>query len=113
MDRARHLDATDEMRRRSRQVDQCEISGSKLVAMPLPATDPQHLRPEKRLCPSSISVGEVEQIVRHSQTVPGGMHGVGRADSGHCAAMGLLWTILVILLIVVLVLFLTGRLRRR
>jgi hypothetical protein len=70
MDRCRELDAADELCLRGRQVDQGEIAGGKRVAMSLFAIDRPHLRPEKRSRPLSVSLGEVEQIMRHLRTVP-------------------------------------------
>jgi hypothetical protein len=39
--------------------------------MPLVATDPPHLRPEKCGDVFSVSVGDVEQVVRHPRRIPG------------------------------------------
>jgi hypothetical protein len=48
VDRCRELGATNELCPGGRQVDQGEIAGGKRVAMSLVATDPPHLRLEKR-----------------------------------------------------------------
>ena len=64
MNRCRELDTTDELRLGRGQVDQGEIAASEHVAIAFVATDPPHLRLEKRGGLQSVSVGEVEQVVR-------------------------------------------------
>jgi hypothetical protein len=70
MDRCRELGATDELCLGGRQIDQGEVAGGKRVTVSLIAIESPHIRPEKCGRLSSVSLGEVEQIVRHPRTVP-------------------------------------------
>src|SRR5262249_19051822 len=70
VNRCREFGATDELCLGGRQVDQGEITWGKSVAMSLVATDPPCLRLEKHTDLLSISVGEVEQIMRHAPRLP-------------------------------------------
>jgi hypothetical protein len=69
VNRCRELDATDELCLWCRQEDQGEIARGKGVAMSLAATDPPHHRLEEQAGLLSVSVGKVEQILRHRRRV--------------------------------------------